>query len=95
MDEAPMLYVGEKLELIMDKNLFRDPLKVPIANNEPNAFLWSLLQIKHYFQHLILYGKNCYRTTTKNLLDLDMNRTKYIIIIWIKKKKISGKKNLC
>ena len=97
MDEAPMLYIGEKLGVSKDPKLdiAVDPLEGTkfTANNEPNAFSvlavanrGDLLSAPDTYMEKIAIGDQL----PKNLLDIDNGVEKNIkILAEAKKKKIS------
>ena len=97
MDEAPMLYIGEKLGTLNgpEFDIAADPLEVTkfTANNEPNAFSvlaiakkGDLLSAPDTYMEKIAIGANL----PKNLLDLDNTVEKNIsILAKAKKKKVS------
>ncbi|MDC0530062.1 class II fructose-bisphosphatase [Pelagibacteraceae bacterium] len=97
MDEAPMLYVGEKLGTLKGPkfDIAVDPLEGTkfTANNEPNAFSvlaiakkGDLLSAPDTYMEKIAIGNNL----PKNLLDLDNGVKKNIkLLAEAKKKKIS------
>ena len=97
MDEAPMLFIGEKLGTLNGPkfDIAVDPLEGTkfTANNEPNAFSvlaiankGDLLSAPDTYMEKIAIGSNL----PKNLLDLDNSVTKNIqILANAKKKKIS------
>ena len=92
MDEAPMLYIGEKLGTLKGPkfDIAVDPLEGTkfTANNEPNAFSviaiankGDLLSAPDTYMEKIVIGSNL----PKNLLDLD-NRIKSNIELLAKAK---------
>ena len=97
MDEAPMLYIGEKLGTLKGPKLdiAVDPLEGTkfTANNQPNAFSvlaiaqkGDLLSAPDTYMEKIAIGANL----PKNLLDLDNSVEKNIkLLADAKKKKIS------
>ena len=97
MDEAPMLYIGEKLGTLKGPkfDIAVDPLEGTkfTANNQPNAFSvlaiakkGDLLSAPDTYMEKIVVGPNL----PKNLLDLDNSVEKNInILAEAKKKKIS------
>ena len=97
MDEAPMLYIGEKLGTLNGPkfDIAVDPLEGTkfTANNEPNAFSvlaiakkGELLSAPDTYMEKIVIGANL----PKNLLDLDNNIEKNLSLLAdAKKKKIS------
>ena len=97
MDEAPMLFIGEKLGTLKGPkfDIAVDPLEGTkfTANNEPNAFSvlviankGDLLSAPDTYMEKIAIGSNL----PKNLLDLDNSVKKNIqILANAKKKKIS------
>ena len=97
MDEAPMLYIGEKLGTLKGPkfDIAVDPLEGTkfTANNEPNAFSvlaiakkGDLLSAPDTYMEKIAIGNNL----PKNLLDLDNGVKKNIkLLAEAKKKKIS------
>jgi fructose-1,6-bisphosphatase II / sedoheptulose-1,7-bisphosphatase len=97
MDEAPMLYIGEKLGTLNgpEFDIAVDPLEGTkfTANNEPNAFSvlaiakkGDLLSAPDTYMEKIAIGANL----PKNLLDLDNTVEKNIsILAEAKKKKVS------
>ena len=97
MDEAPMLYIGEKLGTLNGPkfDIAVDPLEGTkfTANNEPNAFSvlaiakkGDLLSAPDTYMEKIAIGANL----PKNLLDLDNSIQKNIkLLADAKKKKIS------
>ena len=94
MDEAPMLYIGEKVgkKKGQDLDIALDPLEGTnfVANNLPNSFsnVSCQRERKFIFCTRYLYGKNCYRTkSSKNLLDLDFSVEKNIKLLSEAKKK--------
>ena len=100
MDEAPMLYIGEKLGTLKGPQLdiAVDPLEGTkfTANNEPNAFSVlavanrnNLLSAPDTYMEKIAIGENL----PKNLLDIDFGVEKNIkILADAKSKKISNLK---
>ncbi len=97
MDEAPMLYIGEKLGTLKGPkfDIAVDPLEGTkfTANNQPNAFSviaiankGDLLSAPDTYMEKIVIGANL----PKNLLDLDNSVEKNInLLAEAKKKKIS------
>jgi len=97
MDDAPMLYIGEKLGTLSgpEFDIAVDPLEGTkfTANNEPNAFSvlaiakkGDLLSAPDTYMEKIAIGANL----PKNLLDLDNTVEKNIsILAEAKKKKVS------
>ena len=97
MDEAPMLYIGEKLGTLNGPkfDIAVDPLEGTkfTANNQPNAFSvlaiakkGDLLSAPDTYMEKIVIGTNL----PKNLLDLDNSVEKNIrLLAEAKKKKIS------
>ncbi len=97
MDEAPMLYIGEKLGTLKGPkfDIAVDPLEGTkfTANNEPNAFSvlaiakkGDLLSAPDTYMEKIVVGTNL----PKNLLDLDNSVEKNIrLLAKAKNKKIS------
>jgi fructose-1,6-bisphosphatase II / sedoheptulose-1,7-bisphosphatase len=97
MDEAPMLYIGEKLGTLNGPkfDIAVDPLEGTkfTANNEPNAFSvlaiakkGELLSAPDTYMEKIVVGANL----PKNLLDLDNSIEKNLSLLAdAKKKKIS------
>ena len=97
MDEAPMLYIGEKLGTLRGPkfDIAVDPLEGTkfTANNQPNAFSvlaisnkGDLLSAPDTYMEKIVVGANL----PKNLLDLDYGVKKNIkLLADAKKKKIS------
>ena len=97
MDEAPMLYIGEKLGTLKGPkfDIAVDPLEGTkfTANNKPNAFSviaiakkGDLLSAPDTYMEKIVIGSNL----PKNLLDLDNGVKKNIeLLAAAKKKKIS------
>ena len=94
MDEAPMLFIGEKLGTLNGPkfDIAVDPLEGTkfTANNEPNAFSvlaiankGDLLSAPDTYMEKIAIGSNL----PKNLLDLDNSVTKNIQILANAKKK--------
>ena len=100
MDEAPMLYIGEKLGTLKGPkfDIAVDPLEGTkfTANNQPNAFSviaiakrGDLLSAPDTYMEKIAIGANL----PKNLLDLDNSVKKNISLLAdAKKKKISDLK---
>ena len=93
MDEAPMLYIGEKLGTLNGPkfDIAVDPLEGTrgTANGEPNAFSvlaisekGGLLSAPDTYMEKIVIGSNL----PKNLMDLD-NGVKKILVIGKQKKK--------
>ena len=103
MDEAPMLYIGEKLGTFNGPkfDIAVDPLEGTkfTANNEPNAFSvlavtnkGNLLSAPDTYMEKIAIGNNL----PKNLLDIDNGVEKNIkILAEAKKKKDFRFKRLC
>ena len=97
MDEAPMLYIGEKLGTLNGPkfDIAVDPLEGTkfTANNQPNAFSviaiaeqGNLLSAPDTYMEKVAVGANL----PKNLLDLDNSVKKNISLLAdVKKKKIS------
>ncbi len=97
MDEAPMLYIGEKLGTLNGPkfDIAVDPLEGTkfTANGEPNAFSvlaiseqGGLLSAPDTYMEKIVIGTNL----PKNLMDIDYGVTKNIkLLAEAKKKKIS------
>ena len=97
MDEAPMLYIGEKLGTLNGPNfdIAVDPLEGTkfTANGEPNAFSvlaiserGGLLSAPYNYMEKIVVGSNL----PKNLMDIDNGVEKNIkILAKAKKKRIS------
>ena len=97
MDEAPMLYIGEKLGTLNGPkfDIAVDPLEGTkfTANGEPNAFSvlaisekGGLLSAPDSYMEKIVVGSNL----PKNIMDLDNSVEKNIrILAEVKKKKIS------
>ena len=97
MDEAPMLYIGEKLGTLKGPkfDIAVDPLEGTkfTANNQPNAFSvlaiankGDLLSAPDTYMEKIAIGANL----PKNLLDLDNSVEENIkLLAKVKKKKIS------
>jgi fructose-1,6-bisphosphatase II / sedoheptulose-1,7-bisphosphatase len=97
MDEAPMLYIGEKLGTLNGPkfDIAVDPLEGTkfTANNQPNAFSviviankGDLLSAPDTYMEKIAIGANL----PKNLLDLDNSVEKNISLLAdVKKKKVS------
>ena len=100
MDEAPMLYIGEKLGTLNGPkfDIAVDPLEGTkfTANNQPNAFSviaiaeqGNLLSAPDTYMEKVVVGANL----PKNLLDLDNSVKKNISLLAdAKKKKISDLK---
>ena len=100
MDEAPMLYIGEKLGTLKGPkfDIAVDPLEGTkfTANNQPNAFSviaiakqGDLLSAPDTYMEKIAIGANL----PKNLLDLDNSVKKNITLLaYAKKKNISDLK---
>jgi len=100
MDEAPMLYIGEKLGTLKGPkfDIAVDPLEGTkfTANNEPNAFSvlavakkGDLLSAPDTYMEKIVIGANL----PKNLLDLDYGVEKNMkILAEAKKKKVADLK---
>ena len=102
MDEAPMLYIGEKLGTLNGPkfDIAVDPLEVTkfTANNQPNAFSviaiaeqGNLLSAPDTYMEKVAVGANL----PKNLLDLDNNVKKNISLLADAKKKKISEINAC
>jgi fructose-1,6-bisphosphatase II / sedoheptulose-1,7-bisphosphatase len=102
MDEAPMLYIGEKLGTLNGPkfDIAVDPLEGTkfTANNEPNAFSvlaiakkGDLLSAPDTYMEKIVVGANL----PKNLLDLDNSVEKNIKLLAKAKKKKINNLNAC
>ena len=102
MDEAPMLYIGEKLGTLNgpEFDIAVDPLEGTkfTANNEPNAFSvlaiakkGDLLSAPDTYMEKIAIGANL----PKNLLDLDNTVEKNISILAEAKKKTVSELKAC
>ena len=102
MDEAPMLYIGEKLGTLNGPkfDIAVDPLEGTkfTANGEPNAFSvlaisekGCLLSAPDTYMEKIAVGANL----PKNLLDLDNNVKKNISLLADAKKKKISEINAC
>ncbi len=102
MDEAPMLYIGEKVGTNKGQNLdiALDPLEGTnfVANNLPNAFSMlavcekgNLFSAPDTYMEKIAIGKNL----PKNLLDLDNSVEKNIKLLSDAKKKSINKITAC
>ncbi len=102
MDEAPMLYIGEKVGTNKGQNLdiALDPLEGTnfVANNLPNAFSMlavcekgNLFSAPDTYMEKIAIGKNL----PKNLLDLDNSVEKNIKLLSDAKKKNINKITAC
>ena len=102
MDEAPMLYIGEKLGTLNGPkfDIAVDPLEGTkfTANNQPNAFSviaiaeqGNLLSAPDTYMEKIAVGANL----PKNLLDLDNNVKKNISLLADAKKKKISEINAC
>ena len=102
MDEAPMLYIGEKLGTLNGPkfDIAVDPLEGTkfTANNEPNAFSvlaiakkGDLLSAPDTYMEKIAIGANL----PKNLLDLDNSVQKNINLLAEAKKKKKSDLNVC
>ena len=97
MDEAPMLYIGEKVgKKGQDLDIALDPLEGTnfVANNLPNSFSMlavsekgNLFSSPDTYMEKIAIGQNL----PKNLLDLDFSVEKNIKLLSEAKKKISIK----
>ena len=86
MDEAPMLYIGERLGTLNGPkfDIAVDPLEGTkfTANNEPNAGYWELLigdllSAPDTYMEKIAVGANL----PKNLLDIDFGVEKNIKLL--------------
>lgn len=102
MDEAPMLYIGEKLGTLNGPkfDIAVDPLEGTkfTANNQPNAFSviaiaeqGNLLSAPDTYMEKIAVGANL----PKNLLDLDNGVKKNINLLADAKKKKISEINAC
>ena len=102
MDEAPMLYIGEKLGTLNGPqfDIAVDPLEGTkfTANNEPNAFSviaiakkGDLLSAPDTYMEKIAIGSNL----PKNLLDLDNSVKKNITLLAKAKNKKISNINVC
>ena len=102
MDEAPMLYIGEKLGTLHGPkfDIAVDPLEGTkfTANNQPNAFSviaiaeqGNLLSAPDTYMEKVAVGANL----PKNLLDLDNNVKKNISLLADAKKKKISEINAC
>ena len=102
MDEAPMLYIGEKLGTLNGPkfDIAVDPLEGTkfTANNQPNAFSviaiaeqGDLLSAPDTYMEKIAVGANL----PKNLLDLDNSVKKNINLLADAKKKKISELNAC
>ena len=102
MDDAPMLYIGEKLGTLKGPkfDIAVDPLEGTkfTANNEPNAFSvlaiakkGDLLSAPDTYMEKIAIGANL----PKNLLDLDNGVDKNIKLLAEAKKKKISELNAC
>ena len=102
MDEAPMLYIGEKLGTLIGPkfDIAVDPLEGTkfTANNEPNAFSvlaiskkGNLLSAPDTYMEKIVIGANL----PKNLLDLDNSVEKNIKLLSEAKNKKISELNAC
>ena len=102
MDEAPMLYIGEKLGTLKGPkfDIAVDPLEGTkfTANNQPNAFSviaiaeqGNLLSAPDTYMEKIAVGANL----PKNLLDLDNGVKKNINLLADAKKKKISEINAC
>ena len=102
MDEAPMLYIGEKLGTLNGPqfDIAVDPLEGTkfTANNEPNAFSviaiakkGDLLSAPDTYMEKIAIGSNL----PKNLLDLDNSVKKNITLLANAKNKKISNINVC
>ena len=102
MDEAPMLYIGEKLGTLKGPkfDIAVDPLEGTkfTANNQPNAFSvivianqGDLLSAPDTYMEKIVVGPNL----PKNLLDLDNDVEKNINLLADAKKKQVSELNAC
>ena len=102
MDEAPMLYIGEKVGTHKGQNLdiALDPLEGTnfVANNLPNAFSMlavcekgNLFSAPDTYMEKIAIGKNL----PKNLLDLDNSVEQNIKLLSDAKKKSINKITAC
>ena len=102
MDEAPMLYIGEKLGTLNGPkfDIAVDPLEGTkfTANNQPNAFSviaiaeqGNLLSAPDTYMEKVAVGANL----QKNLLDLDNSIKKNISLLADAKKKKISEINAC
>ena len=102
MDEAPMLYIGEKLGTLNGPkfDIAVDPLEGTkfTANNQPNAFSviaiaeqGNLLSAPDTYMEKVAVGANL----PKNLLDLDNSIKKNISLLADAKKKKISEINAC
>mgnify|MGYP001163951203 FL=1 len=102
MDEAPMLYIGEKLGTLKGPkfDIAVDPLEGTkfTANNQPNAFSvlavsnkGDLLSAPDTYMEKIVIGANL----PKNLLDLDNGVEKNIDLLASAKNKKTSEINAC
>ena len=102
MDEAPMLYIGEKLGTLNGPkfDIAVDPLEGTkfTANNQPNAFSviaiaeqGNLLSAPDTYMEKVAVGANL----PKNLLDLDNSVKKNITLLADAKKKKISEINAC
>ena len=102
MDEAPMLYIGEKLGTLKGPkfDIAVDPLEGTkfTANNQPNAFSviaiaeqGNLLSAPDTYMEKVAVGANL----PKNLLDLDNSVKKNITLLADAKKKKISEINAC
>ena len=102
MDEAPMLYIGERLGTLNgpEFDIAVDPLEGTkfTANNQPNAFSvlavanrGELLSAPDTYMEKIVIGANL----PKNLLDIDNGVKKNIEILANAKKKKISEINVC
>jgi fructose-1,6-bisphosphatase II / sedoheptulose-1,7-bisphosphatase len=102
MDEAPMLYIGEKLGTLNGPkfDIAVDPLEGTkfTANNQPNAFSviaiaeqGNLLSAPDTYMEKVAVGANL----PKNLLDLDNSIIKNISLLADAKKKKISEINAC
>jgi fructose-1,6-bisphosphatase II / sedoheptulose-1,7-bisphosphatase len=102
MDEAPMLYIGEKLGTLNGPkfDIAVDPLEGTkfTANNQPNAFSviaiaeqGNLLSAPDTYMEKVAVGANL----PKNLLDLDNSVIKNISLLADAKKKKISEINAC
>ena len=102
MDEAPMLYIGERLGTLNGPkfDIAVDPLEGTkfTANNQPNAFSviavakkGELLSAPDTYMEKIAIGSNL----PKNLLDIDNGVEKIFVFLQKQKRKNSRNKCLC
>ena len=102
MDEAPMLYIGEKLGTLNGPkfDIAVDPLEGTnfVANNKPNAFSMlavcekgNLLSAPDTYMEKIAIGSNL----PKNLVDLDNTVEKNISLLAEAKKTTPNKLTVC